>query len=167
MESFDNAWAASERWLFGRLWGLTHGDRELTNDLLQETAERAFRSWPPMKNPRGFLYSIATNLFNDEARRRNLRQVIPIDEALVNRAAAEDIESIILAGDLSSFLGPCVQDLSALRRAIVIEADALGMRHADVMRRLGMTDGAFRRQLLTARKQLRDCMRRKGIEHAT
>jgi RNA polymerase sigma-70 factor (ECF subfamily) len=83
-----------------RLWGYLAritGDRQLADDLLQETFYRFLRAAATYENEthrRNTLYRIATNLVRDERRRSRIR--VPVD------LAGEGIEGIASPADAAA-----------------------------------------------------------------
>jgi len=127
-------------------------------DLVQDTLERALRSWQrfaPGTNLRCWLHTIMHNLFLDHCRQRNRRDAIARDAAETTDEPARD-------GDLppwQSISVTDVQDLSRGLRPALRDAVELvffcGLNYEQAARRLQIPKATVGTRLLRARRQLR------------
>ena len=130
------------------------GDRQLADDLLQETFYRFLRAnatHDTETHRRNSLYRIATNLARD-ARRQSLTRPAPI-------LAGNDIESAP-AGDRSGAaerIADCthaMQSLQPRERAMLWLAYAEGASHREIAAVLGLSPGSLKPLLFRARRRL-------------
>jgi RNA polymerase sigma-70 factor (ECF subfamily) len=84
--------------LVGYLYRLNGGDRELAEDLVQDTFFQVLRSIRQYQYPRPFkawLYAIATNLARNHYKRAEIRRSFPVDgQVLAGLAGETDVQSI-------------------------------------------------------------------------
>jgi RNA polymerase sigma-70 factor (ECF subfamily) len=94
--------------LVGYLYRLNGGDRELAEDLIQDTFFQVLRAIQQYRYPRPFkawLYAIATNLARNHYKRAETRRSFPVDgHVLAGLAGAAEERSI--------------EDIDELRRAV-------------------------------------------------
>lgn len=140
--------------LFGFLTNATR-DREVAEDLLQETFLRLVRETQAGRTPdniRAWLYRVASNLVVSRARRRAVagRWL----SHLVQRDSGEAADAEVLRherrGDVERLLGHVGPDA---RVGLLLAAH--GFSGAEVAATIGRTDGATRVLLYRARLQLR------------
>jgi RNA polymerase sigma-70 factor (ECF subfamily) len=148
------AWSDWHEDLFGFLVSATR-DRELAEDLLQESFVRLIREMQAGRTPvnvRAWLFRVASNLVVSKARRRAVagRWL----SHLVQRDSGEAADAQILReerrGDLGRLLGHLTPDA---RVGLLLVAH--GFSGAEVAATIGRTDGATRTLLCRARLQLR------------
>ena len=130
------------------------------DDLVQDTLERALRSWQrfaPGTNLRCWLHTIMHNLFLDHCRSRNRRESMARD-------AAQDAEGGRSSGKARSRSGSRsawseVQDLSRELRPALRDAVELvffcGLNYEQAAERLRIPKATVGTRLLRARRQLR------------
>jgi RNA polymerase sigma-70 factor (ECF subfamily) len=128
-------------------------------DLVQDTLERALRSWQrfaPGTNLRCWLHTIMHNLFLDHCRQRNRR------EAIARDAAETNVVEPARDGDLppwQSISVTDVQDLSRALRPALRDAVELvffcGLNYEQAAHRLQIPKATVGTRLLRARRQLR------------
>jgi RNA polymerase sigma-70 factor (ECF subfamily) len=148
------AWSDWHEDLFAFLVSATR-DRELAEDLLQESFVRLIREIQAGRTPdnvRAWLFRVASNLVVSKARRRAVagRWL----SSLVQRESGEAADAQILReerrGDLERLLGHLAPDA---RVGLLLVAH--GFSGAEVAATIGRTDGATRTLLCRARLQLR------------
>ena len=130
------------------------GDRQLADDLLQETFYRFLRASQPYQDEthrRNSLYRIATNLARD-ARRRSLAR-IPAE------LAGADIEGVpsgegAEATERSADLTHAMERLKPRERAMLWLAYGEGATHVEIAQTLGLQPGSLKPLLFRARKKL-------------
>jgi RNA polymerase sigma-70 factor (ECF subfamily) len=130
------------------------GDRQLADDLLQESFYRFLRAnatHDTEAHRRNSLYRIATNLARD-ARRQNITRPAPI-------LAGNDIESAPSGGqsgatERSADFSRAMQNLQPRERAMLWLAYAEGASHREIASVLGLSPGSLKPLLFRARRRL-------------
>jgi RNA polymerase sigma-70 factor (ECF subfamily) len=130
------------------------GDRQLADDLLQETFYRFLRAnatHETESHRRNSLYRIATNLARD-ARRQSLTRPAPI-------LAGNEIESAPStsqsgAAERSADFSRAMQNLQPRERAMLWLAYAEGASHREIATVLGLSPGSLKTMLFRARHKL-------------
>jgi RNA polymerase sigma-70 factor, ECF subfamily len=137
------------------------GDRQLADDLLQETFYRFYRAaetFESESHQRNFLFRIATNVAVDARRRGKRAQLmplpeddesgaIPMDAALAERAAGRtDLER-------------AMRELRPEQREMLWLAYGQGSSHAEIAQVLGLKTASIKLLLFRARKQLARILR--------
>ena len=134
------------------------GDRQLADDLLQETFYRFLRAnatHDGETHRRNSLYRIATNLARD-ARRQNITRPAPI-------LAGNDIESAPSGGqsgaaERSADFSRAMQNLQPRERAMLWLAYAEGASHREIASVLGLSPGSLKPLLFRARRKLAELL---------
>ncbi|HEY6843310.1 MAG TPA: RNA polymerase sigma factor, partial [Thermoanaerobaculia bacterium] len=127
------------------------GDRQVAEDLLQETYYRLLRANVSFENEthrRNYLYRVATNLVHDN--RRRLKPVIDdgIEPAEVAGPPSEaDAET---RADVRRALG----HLKPRERALLWLAYAHGSSHAEIAAMMGLKTGSIKLLLFRARRKM-------------
>lgn len=149
--------------LMGYLYRMTSGDRQLAEDLVQETFLRMVRGIQRYAYPRPFkpwLYAIATNLGRDHYKAASTRLAAELDETLWHDTSPEEttladdeVQTVIRAlGDMPDFQ----REVIALRfyqgLSLAEIADALDIPAGTVKSRLSLGLKRLREQLLTTDK---------------
>jgi RNA polymerase sigma-70 factor, ECF subfamily len=130
------------------------GDRQMADDLLQETFYRFLRAATTHDSEahrRNSLYRIATNLAKDVRRRELIRPLADI--------AGDEIESVPASdrGGTSDRLTDFARAMSALKpreRAMLWLAYAEGASHREIARVLGLGEASMKTLLFRARRKL-------------
>lgn len=133
------------------------GDRELGEDLLQETFIRLYRSrreYEATGRFRAFLFTIARRLVIDWRRRRKAIW-IEESETLETLAAPGRAEDRAEARDLAERLDAALRRLPASQREIVLLARYAGLSAEEIARVMGSTPGAVRVGLHRALRHLK------------
>jgi RNA polymerase sigma-70 factor (ECF subfamily) len=158
------------RWFYDRtargLWAyLTRvtGDRQLAEDLLQETFYRFLRAgatYDSEAHRRNSLYRIATNLARD-ARRRSLTRAVPLP-------SGDDIELVPSLHDAGSTerttdFTRAMSRLKPRERAMLWLAYAEGASHREIADVLGLQPSSLKALLFRARRKLADLLGRPPI----
>jgi RNA polymerase sigma-70 factor, ECF subfamily len=136
------------------------GDRQIAEDLLQETFYRFLRAAATYENEthrRNSLYRIATNLALD-FRRRRLARAAPLQ-------AGDEIERVPSGADTGATerAANITQAMSRLRpreRAILWLAYAEGASHLEIARVLGLRPTSLKPMLFRARRKLAELLGR-------
>lgn len=129
------------------------GDRQLADDLLQDTYYRFLRAARVYENEthrRNSLYQIATNLARDARRRRVLLQ-LPEDADHPAFAAAGDVAG---AAERRTDLARALARLSDRERQMLWLAYGRGESHKDIAAMLGLKSASIRLLLFRARRKV-------------
>ena len=138
----------------GPLWGYLSricGDRQLADDLLQETYYRLLKAHVAFENDthrRNYLYRIATNLVHDT--RRGPRPLFDDGIEMTGIPAAEGPASPEQRTDVRRALGR----LKPRERAMLWLAYAQGASHGEIASVLGLKTGSIKLLLFRARRKL-------------
>jgi RNA polymerase sigma-70 factor (ECF subfamily) len=159
-ETFRAFYERNARGVWAYLLRVT-GDRQITDDLLQEAFYRFLRAAATHENEthrRNSLYRIATNLARD-ARRRKLTGI----PALIG---GDDIERVAGADHAASTerqtdVTRAMSRLKPRERAMLWLAYAEGATHREIADVLGVKPGSMKLLLFRARHRLADLLGRK------
>jgi RNA polymerase sigma-70 factor, ECF subfamily len=130
-------------------------DRNLMDDVLQETYLKAFRAFDSLRGKESlgpWLYRIAYNASMDQLRRRNRLRQVPGDE-LADRPDPAPDPADVASGrrDLAAALQALPPDM----RAPVLLVDAEGMSYEEAAAVIGVAPGTIGSRLSRARAILR------------
>jgi RNA polymerase sigma-70 factor (ECF subfamily) len=130
------------------------GDRQLADDLLQETYYRFYRlgaTHESESHRRNSLYLIATNLVRDAARRRKNRTSVPLPEEdeVATLRAHEDVSG---RAQGRTDLQRAMAKLDPKQREMLWLAYAQGASHAEIAETLGLRAASIKTLLFRARK---------------
>jgi RNA polymerase sigma-70 factor (ECF subfamily) len=159
-EAFRGFYERTARSVWAYLSRLT-GDRQLADDLLQETYYRflrANRTYADEAHRRNYLYRIATNLVRDGHRRHRL-ELVPVAEAgsTGEPAAGGDLaEETAIRADLRRAMG----GLSARERELLWLAYGRGASHGEIAESMGLKPSSIKLLLFRARRRLAGLLRR-------
>ncbi len=152
-ETFRAFYERTARGLWAYLARVT-GDRQLADDLLQETFYRFLRAaatYDSETHRRNSLYRIATNLARDAGRRRLTR--VPFS------VAGNDIESVSSGHDAGATertadFTRAMSHLKPRERAMLWLAYAEGASHREIADALGLSPASLKPLLFRARRKL-------------
>ena len=151
-DTFRSFYERTARGVWAYLARIT-GDRQLADDLLQETYYRFLRAAATHDNEahrRNSLYRIATNLARD-VRRRSLTHPFGVPGADVERVAGADhAGSTERLADIES----AMSRLNPRERAMLWLAYAEGASHREIADALGVQTASLKILLFRARKKL-------------
>ena len=141
------------------------GDRQLADDLLQETYYRflrADRGYSSDAHRRNYLFRIATNLVRDGRRRRRPDLVAVPEETDPDALRSQDDVAgrTVLRADLSRAMA----SLSSREQAMLWLAYAQGSSHDEIAEALGLKTSSIKLLLFRARRRLAKLLR--GDDHA-
>ena len=152
------------------------GSREEAEDLVQQTYERAFRSWrqyTPGTNLRAWLFRILTNLNIDRARARQRRpQTEPLEEGdyfLYNRLASSggdtqpEEEERVLAQLSQDGVVKALADVPHDFRDVVVLVDIGGFAYAEAAQILDIPVGTVMSRLHRGRRILKKNLADKAV----
>src|SRR5262245_23895743 len=164
-EAFRAFYERNARGLWAYLARVT-GDRQLAEDLLQETFYRFVRAGARHESEshrRSSLFQIATNLARDSGRRTRQRgDHVPLEEAsLVGGPSPDGV--VAERTDLTRALGR----LKASERRLIWLAYGQGMSHREIAGALRLKEGSIRLLLYRARGKLARLLRGAGAEKAS
>jgi len=138
------------------------GDRQLADDLLQETFYRFLRSGASLEDDshrRNYLFRIATNLVRDMQRRRR------VERAILWRQDARGAEAAVEpAGGGTGSQTDIARAMRSLRprdRAFLWLAYAEGASHDEIARVFGLKGSSVKVLLFRARRRLASALGRK------
>ena len=153
-DAFRAFYDRTSRGLWAYLTRMT-GDRQLADDLLQETYYRFLRAaatYEDETHRRNSLFLIATNLVRDSVRRR--RDIVPLEEnASVDEHTAERTES-------RTDLTRAMNQLKPEQRALLSLAYGQGASHAEIADALGLKPASIKSLLFRARRRLAQLLNR-------
>ncbi|HEX6158615.1 MAG TPA: RNA polymerase sigma factor [Thermoanaerobaculia bacterium] len=160
-ETFRLFYERSSRSVWVYLARMT-GDRQLADDLLQDTFYRFYRVGARHESDahrRNSLFRIATNVARDACRRRKFRNHAPLPD--IER---EPIVPHDLAADVAgrTDLARAMEHLKPAQREMLWLAYALGASHQEIAVALDVKVGSVKLLLFRARKKLATFLRGNG-----
>ena len=136
------------------------GDRQLADDLLQETYYRflrAERGYASDAHRRNYLFRIATNLVRDGHRRR--RPVLVAVPEETDRDALRSHDDVVGRTVLRADLSRAMANLSSREQALLWLAYAQGSSHDEIALSLGLKTSSIKLLLFRARRRLAQLLR--------
>ena len=130
------------------------GDRQLADDLLQETFYRFLRAAATHENEphrRNSLYRIATNLARDARRRNLIRPLLGVDASDIERVPASDQTA---ESERATDVTQAMSRLKPREREILWLAYAEGASHREIADVLGLSPASMKVMLFRARRKL-------------
>lgn len=142
--------------LFGYVLRRTFGDRQLSEDITQETLLRAWQRSATIRSGteaiRPWLYAVARNLVVDNYRARQARPAEVFDVRVEDRPVAEDrISEALAAHDMAAALAR----LSETHRTVLVEVYYRGRALSEVAVHLGIPLGTVKSRVHNALRALR------------
>jgi RNA polymerase sigma-70 factor, ECF subfamily len=144
-------------------YALRHtGNRQLAEDVVQETFTRAWRHPGRVAGDRGsarsWLFTVARNLIIDDLRsaRHNREQAM---EAVPEVSTSDDVDGILDR----ILLADALASLSPEHRAVIVDAYYLGRPLREVAERLGIPEGTVKSRLHYGVRALRLALEERGI----
>ena len=136
------------------------GNRQDAEDLTQETFVRVFRSLDSFVPGtfEGWLHRITTNLFLDQARRRQRIRMDAMGEDAERYASGDQLgapERAFEHGNLDLDVQRALDDLAPEYRAAVVLCDIEGLSYEEIAVTLGIKLGTVRSRIHRGRSQLR------------
>ncbi|MCG8347221.1 MAG: RNA polymerase sigma factor [Chloroflexales bacterium] len=131
-------------------------NREIAEDLCQETFVRALRHWSqrdPTASAKAWLYRIATNVAYDHLRRRRRIDFVALDQ--VDVPASNELE-IVARLDRTAAVGQALAKMSPAYRLPLLLACYADRDTAEISHVLGCSRGTVRMRLCRARAQFRE-----------
>jgi RNA polymerase sigma-70 factor (ECF subfamily) len=130
------------------------GDRQIADDLLQETFYRFLRAnsdYTSDEHRRNALYRIATNLARDSRRREVIRSVTKLAGDEIERAPGGDHAG---SSERTTDVTRAMARLKPRERAILWLAYAEGASHQEIAGRVGVQAASLKLMLFRARRKL-------------
>lgn len=148
------------RFMYTVAYRLT-GRHQEAEDIVQEAlvrVERGLASYQP-GNLKGWLSRITTNVFLDEARRRQRRpvQALPDDPERVLEGAPAADEAYDLSA-LPDHIQDAIRALPIDYRSALVLCDVVGMSYAEISESLDVPVGTVRSRISRGRASLRDAL---------
>ena len=157
-ETFRAFYDRTARGLWAYLARLT-GDRQLAEDLLQETFYRFLRAAATYDNEthrRNSLYRIATNLARDVRRRNQARASVPAGDDIERFPSGQDAGATERMTDFTR----AMSRLKPRERAMLWLAYAEGASHREIADVLGLRPTSLKPMLFRARRKLAELLGR-------
>ncbi len=157
----------------GRLYGLIYhmtSNHEDTNDLLQDTFSKAYRSIGTFKGESSFytwIHRIAVNMTLNFLKKRKRRQHSSIDNTeeflesdpgFLEAANKKDPRHLINTQEFQKKLTIAMSKLSQHHRAVVTLFDIQGIPQSEIAKILKTTEGTVRSRLFYAHQQLKNSL---------
>ena len=136
------------------------GDKQLADDLLQETYYRflrADRGYASEAHRRNYLFRIATNLVRDDRRRRRPQLVAVPEET--DRNALRSLDDVAGRTALRADLSRAMASLSSREQVMLWLAYAQGSSHDEIAESLGLKTSSIKLLLFRARRRLAQLLR--------
>ena len=159
--SIERLYAEYGAALFRYALGLTRGDSQRAEDLVQETMLRAWRSAEafPIRSPRSWLFSTVRNLAVDAHRARQARPAeanqVPLDSLAVGDTVDRIAESVDMATALAA--------LRPEHRQAIMETFYRGRSATEAAAVLGIPVGTVKSRVYYGLKALKLVLEERGI----
>ncbi len=156
-ETFRRFYDRTARGVWAYLSRMT-GDRQLADDLLQETYYRFYRrgaSYESESHRRNTLYLIATNIARDAGRSRRRAEIVPLPES--DELQANDRTA--LRAERHTDLARAMKELKPLQREMIWLAYIHGASHNEIASILGLKAASIKLLLFRARRKLAELLR--------
>jgi len=170
LEAFDALVRRYERQVYNLAYRMT-GNYDDANDVAADAFVRVFNAIGRFRGESAFstwLYSIVTNVFLDERKRRQSRPQVSLEDELNVEGSAlhrqvEDTApgplDLAEEGDVRRILHRAIQQLPEFQREIVTMYHVLDMSYDEISEITGTPIGTVKSRLNRARIALRDILR--------
>lgn len=131
-------------------------NRQVAEDVTQETLFRAFKAWPQFRGecePRAWLARLATNVAINQVMRNR-----EFPNPITDRADESDLARQVEQMAMSQALRVAIDQLPPQLRRPLVMFEYEGIGCGEIAKRLGISPGAVRVRLLRARRQLTEEM---------
>jgi RNA polymerase sigma-70 factor, ECF subfamily len=147
------------------LW-LTHGDRERSEDIYQETLLRAWKHPECYREgaelSRRWLFTVARRISIDQLRATAVRPALVSDEWQLEVASdpVDSVGRVLLAAEVRAAMAT----LSAAHQEVIREMYFQDRPAAEVAERLGLPEGTVKSRTYYALRALKDAMQARGLD---
>jgi RNA polymerase sigma-70 factor, ECF subfamily len=140
---------------------MLHGDRQLAEDIVQETMIRAWRraGQVPPRARRPWLFRTARNLVVDSHRARKARPTEVSPEGLEAAAEGDDLDAALD----TLLLIDALRALSPEHRTVIFDAYYRGQTAAQIASARGLPPGTVRSRIHYALQALRLALQERGV----
>lgn len=144
----------------------SHGDRQLADDVAQESWLRAIRYWPSHgvpDRPAAWLRTVARNILFDEHRRR---PGVPLDHVPAGTLQAPDEGAALETREQHTILHAALAELPPDGRYLIESHYFAGHSLARIAEGLDLSERAVERRLRRTRLRLRTVLESRGVTTA-
>lgn len=136
------------------------GNREDAEDVCQDAFVRCWERMRDCRDPSRVSHWIMTIVRNTAHNRREYLQLRATEQldSTAHVTAPDCLDRMAELGDLRARLTAALLSLPPVQREVVLLHDYEGRRHAELARRLGISESMARRHLSDARKRLRELL---------
>jgi RNA polymerase sigma-70 factor (ECF subfamily) len=162
-EAFRGFYERTARAVWAYLTRVT-GDRQLADDLLQETYYRFIRAGAAHESEshrRNSLFCIATNLARDSRRRGGNRVNVPLPDDSDGSEALPVVDNAAARAEGRTDLSRALAKLRPELREMLWLAYAHGSSHAEIAEAVGVKTASVKLMLFRARRKLAELLRSK------
>jgi RNA polymerase sigma-70 factor, ECF subfamily len=147
--------------LLGYVKRLMHGDRQLAEDIVQETLLRAWKraGEVPEQARRPWLFTTARNLVIDSYRARKARPI----EASADRLDAAVVDDGLDSALDAVLLTEALRALSSEHRAVLVDCYYRGRTAVEIASARGLPPGTVRSRIHYALRALRLALQERGV----
>jgi RNA polymerase sigma-70 factor (ECF subfamily) len=143
--------------------GLTGGERQRAEDVVQEALLRAWRHREVLERPtngvRAWLFTVARNIVIDEWRSRRSHPETSMAEVPEPVEAGDRTDQLLM----SWIIADAITSLTAEHRAVLLECYYRGRTVADAARTLGVPEGTVKSRTHYALRALRLALEERGV----
>lgn len=141
------------------------GDRQRSEDIVQETMLRAWRhpdaAAPGRGSLRPWLITVARNIVIDHARAKRSRPAEVGGPCLATAGVSDDLDSVLVARDVAA----AIRTLSASHRDVVLETYFRGRTVAETAETLKIPVGTVKSRTYYALRALKLALEERGVMH--
>jgi RNA polymerase sigma-70 factor (ECF subfamily) len=150
---------AHDRWLFGHACVRTRGDRDLAEDLVQDTFEAAARAWATLRGhaearQRAWLLGTLANKDVSDLRRRQAFRRKQADIQARYQAAPADTAAQALNAIALERAREIIEEMPPRQQKIALMRWQDRMKAAEIADELGLAEGTVQAHLHSAREKL-------------
>jgi RNA polymerase sigma-70 factor (ECF subfamily) len=158
--------------VYGLALRLTGGDDARSEDLVQESFLKAWRSWDRFEigtNCRAWLLTILRNTFLNEARRdRAHGDEVAFDEVAERPSLPAlyeaDPEGRVLDRILGAEIARAIEELPGVFRVPLVLGDVEGLGYQEIAEELGVPVGTVKSRIFRGRRRLQERLYRHAVE---
>jgi RNA polymerase sigma-70 factor, ECF subfamily len=145
---------------------LVNGDRQLAEDIVQETLLRAWRHADQLSAgaSRPWLFTTARHLVIDSYRARSARPVEASPDVHDGVGEAAVVDDFIDTALDAALVGDALRALSDAHRSVLIEAFYYGRTAAQIAAEHGLPPGTVRSRIHYALRALRLALQERGVD---